>query len=358
MADSQVRAALLHLGAGVRADFVHTRAAWQGDWVRASHIVPHEWLAEEPLTTALEQVQASFDSLHDLHQFLTSGFLPGVATPPEVPAGAATVPSTRTAPMVAPPGRTAGATPPILRPAADHTPPPPMDVEGQANPSAGKQVSAVHPPNAEPSPAQAVSAPTPSSTVSPSTLSSTLVPTPAFDPGTSPAPDTQRVGSLRALAQAWPRLDAAAARERAPDGTVSPPRTGTLRDLAQGLPDIVDPSTWWDEQPAAAHREMWMVDAPDAPEQDATSLMNSAGMVGALGGTTSAPTTPADGTSPAASVQPAPTAKTTPPSSLPALQGPSGQLPAAPIAAPPQVDDLLDALAREITREYHRFYGA
>lgn len=365
MADSQVRAALIHLGAGVRADFLHTLAAWQGDWLRATHTMPHAWLAVEPLATALGHVQASFDSLHDLHQFLTAGFLPGVATPREAPAAAAPVQSTHTAPGLAPLGRAAGATSPVLRPAADRTPPPPMGAEDQANPSAGEQVAALPPPHAEPPQAQAVSAPTPSSTVSPSTLAPTLAPTLAFDSGTSPVPGALRVGGLRALAQAWPHLDAAAAaRELAPDGTAPPPRIGALRDLAQGLPEAADPSTWWDAQPAAVHRKAWTADAPDAPDATkphATDLMSSAGMGGALGGAIGAPTAPADGTSPVA-----PTAKMTPPSSLPALQGPvAAHLPAAPmaamppvLAAPPPVDDLLDALAREITREYHRYYGA
>jgi hypothetical protein len=121
-------------------------------------------------------------------------------------------------------------------------------------------------------------------------------------------------------------------------------RTGGLRDLAQRLPADASPprqQTVRQVEDAPGARP-WLTAGDERPE-----------------GTTLLPAAHREVTAPAAL---APVAL--PASIAPASHVPHGQLPGAapltslpPVYAAPPLDTLMDALAREITREYHRFYG-
>ena len=374
MADSQTRTALANLGANARADFHYLSAAWRNDWLLPVSVCHTDWLATEPLVAEMGYVQAPFDSLLDLQRFLTAGFLPSVDTPRQESAPAATADRAHTAAMLAALGR---ATSTGQATTVDHTQYPlpsltdvtlgdpvpvtlgdPVPVDMPSPAVSPRMTPPQHPRTTE----QAWAAPSAAWTPSP-------------DPGLSGTPmsDTIHGRGLRALAQEWSSPGAVPPQQASypsmagepPAWAVHPTRVGGLRDLAQRLPagtDLPAPQT---AQPAAPARRPWSTYRPDASAQrvdDQTIAPDTSLMASPPTGAAPQPTAPTredagSAISPViASARTAPAAHT--------LHGQSGQLPAPAVAippiptTPPQVDNWMDALAREITREYHRFYGA
>ena len=383
MADSQVRAALTNLGADVRADFYHTLAAWQNHWLLPASASPSDWLATDHLVAEVGSTQAPFDSLLDLQRFLTAGFLPSVntpyaesasataadrtapmlATPADRTAAVPAAPGRATSPVPAAPGRATSAVPATAGEQAADQPPPPVDrTRGAAAPAD------VHAPAA--SPLQWPPAPGPARATPPSAS------LPSPDPGQpgTPAPDAMHGSGLRARAQPGPSALPLPAQANDPTGAGEPPswaapptRIGGLRDLAQRLPADTHPPTPWADPPAASASRPWPAHRPDRPAPRVEEPLIAASTSPAASSLTRVPSqlaTPGAEDSAAALPPVIAPASTTPAASV--LHGQSEPIPApAPAAAIPpvhttlsQVDTLMDALAREITREYHRFYGA
>jgi len=376
MADSQVRAALTNLGADVRADFHYILAAWQNAWLLPASASPSDWLATDHLVAEAGSIQAPFDSLLDLQHFLTAGFLPGANTPhaESVSAAAAnraasmlTTPADRTSTAAAP-GRATSTAPSTAGERATYRLRPPADGIGGAAAPVDMHAPAVSsplaPPQKPPAPGQAWATPP-----------SVSLPSP--DPGqpSTPAPDAMHGSGLRALAQPGsssalplpaPASDPTGAGEP-PSWAAPPTRTGGLRDLAQRLPADTHPPVPWADPSAAPASRPWPAYRPDMPAPRVEEPLIAASTSPAASSQPRVPSQPAaPGTEDSAAALPSVIA---PASTTPAayvLHRQIEQIPAPPPAAPippvhatlSQVDTLMDALAREITREYHRFYGA
>ena len=373
MADSQVHAALTNLGADVRADFHYILAAWQNAWLLPASASPSDWLATDHLVAEVRSIQAPFDSLLDLQHFLTAGFLPSANTPhaESVSAAAAdrtapmlATPADRTAAVPAAPGSATSAVPATAGEQAADQPPPPVDRTRGAAAPADVHAPAVSPLQWPPAPGPARATP-PSASL------------PSLDPGqpSTPAPDAMHGSGLRALAQPGsssalpllaPASDSTGAGEP-PSWAAAPTRTGGLRDLAQRLPADTHPPVPWADPSAAPASRPWPAHRPDRPAPRVEEPLIAASTSPAASSLTRVPSqlaTPGTEDSAAALPPVIAPASTTPAASV--LHGQSEPIPApAPAAAIPpvhttlsQVDTLMDALAREITREYHRFYGA
>ena len=159
-----------------------------------------------------------------------------------------------------------------------------------------------------------------------------------------------------------------------PSFWAAPPRVGGLRDLAQRLSTNARPPTAWAEPAAASTHDLWPAPAsnvsmqpmapnrPMQPVEEPPTVASGGGAVLPTEGATSLTAgSGREGT--AAALSPVALPASTAPAAY-APHGQSGQAAAPNAAIPPvytthpQVDDLMDALAREITREYHRYYGA
>jgi len=380
MADSQVRAALTNLGADVRADFYHTLAAWQNHWLLPASASPSDWLATDHLVAEVGSIQAPFDSLLDLQRFLTAGFLPSVNTPhaESVPAAPAARTSTASGPPAA--GRATNAAPstasgpPAARRATNAAPstagkqvayPLPSPVDGTRGAAAPVDM---HTPAASPSMALPQQPPTAGNSWT--TPPSASMPSPDPRPQGTPVPDTLQSSGLRRPLAPQGSSSGAPLQAQASDpggageplSQAAPPtRIGGLRDLAQRLPAP------WADPPESPASRLWPAHSADMPAPHVEEPQIAASTSPAASSLTRVPSQPAvPGTKgPAAALPPVSTSASTA-STASVLHGQSEQIPAtAPAAAIPpvhatlaQIDTFMDALAREITREYHRFYGA
>lgn len=378
-----MRAALTNLGADVRADFYYTLTAWQNNWLLPA--LPGDWLATDHLVAEVESMQAPLDGLLDLQRFLTAGFLPSANTPhaesipaaaadrtTSVPFAASAAPTVRTATAAVPaaPGRATSAAP-AGEQAAYLLPSPDSRTRSRTG-GAAAPVN-MHPPTTSPSVAPSQRPPTPGrawatppsasmlppdssrqSTPVPDTMHGSGLRTPAHQKSSSGAPLQVQAGDSREAGElfSWP---------------ASPTRIGGLRDLAQRLPAHTLPPAPWADPPESPASRLWPAHEPDRPASHVEEPQIAASTSPATSSLTRASSVlgAASTEDPAATLPPvtAP-ASTTPTASV--LHGQSEPIPApASVAAIPpihttlsQVDTLMDALVREITREYHRFYGA
>ena len=369
MTNSQVHVALTNLGASVRADFHHMRVAWQSDWLFPVSVSHSDWLATDHLLAEVGYIQAPLDNLLDLQRFLTAGFLPTVDIPREEPASVATADRAYAASKLAAPGRAMGATQP---PALDQaTYPHPLlsltDTQRDGPTRMDTQSPAVSTPNEPPQRP-------PTTGQLRTTLAGTS--TPSSDVGLPgmPIPDSMYGSGLHVPMQQWsPETPAQQqmvepiATDDPTSWTAYPPRVGGLRDLAQRL----STDAHWSAPPVdrlivpTTGQEQTPLQVAQAQRGDAS--MSAASVSSAAPPLHSATTLPA---APGREDHVAALSPVVLPTSTASmaymLHGQSGQshaptplttLPAVH-ATLPQMDTLMDALAREITREYHRFYGA
>jgi hypothetical protein len=372
---------LTNLGAAARADFYHILAAWQNDWLPTAAVSRQDWLATDQLRAEVADARAPLADLLDLQRFLTAGFLPSVHTPRQesMPADAADPAHSAAAPAAqgratnAAPfqfgGGSAARYPQPSRTVATHSAPVPDNpmpdnpmptgVHFQFGRGSAARAPAASPPMTPPQrpPTASQTTATPPGARIPSGIS-----TSSPDPELPDAlmPDILRSSGLRALAQDWTSLHETP-QQQARDPKVAdaplpwappPTRAGGLRDLAQRLP-AAQPTPWIDQPTAPADApwptdDPWPTDTPDAPRQraDAPSPL------------------PAPHSSPKLGSGDPSGARVGPPS-LPDLgrAGVGSPSPTWGAGAPPgrgwgMEENWMDALAREITREYHRFYGA
>ena len=369
MVDSQVRATLIKLGADVRADFHTMLAGWRGDWLSPASVSQSHWLATDRLAAALGQVQEPFDSLLDLQRFLTAGFLPGADPPREEPVPTAGGDRAGAASVSMAAARAAGA--------VQSTPPTAVEQQGArpvpAHPDTQRSLSAaaVHP-----FPAAPPQSPTTGQAAAP--LAGTAAP--GRQPVVAAPLGAGQQGGLHELAQqgspaAAPLAEAAETDDSGePSFWAAPPRVGGLRDLAQRLSTNARPPTAWAEPAAASTHDLWPAPAsnvsmqpmapnrPMLPVEEPPTVASGGGAVLPTEGATSL-TAGSGREGAAAALSPVALPASTAPAAY-APHGQSGQAAAPNAAIPPvytthpQVDDLMEALAREITREYHRYYGA
>jgi len=363
MVDSQVRAALIKLGTDVRADFHSLLAGWQGDWLSPASVSQSHWLAADRLVAALGQVQEPFDSLLGLQRFLTAGFLPGADSPREEPAIAAGVDraGAEAAPMAA--ARVADA--------AQSAPPAAVDQVARPVPARLDSWRSVPAAAVRSSPAAPQQSPTTGQAAAP--LAGVAAPSPGRQAVVAAPLGTRQRSGLHEPAEQGspgtaPLAEAAEADDSGgPSFWAASPRVGGLRDLAQRLSTDARPSAAWDEPTAAPTRDLWPAlasNVPMPPVEEPATVVSGGGAVLPAEGATSLPAgSGREGT--AAALSPV----ALPASTAPAAYAPHGQSGQAAAPAPnaaispvytthPQVDDLMEALAREITREYHRYYGA
>ena len=369
MTNSQAHVALTNLGASVRADFHHMRVAWQSDWLFPVSVSHSDWLAIDHLLAEVGYIQAPLDNLLDLQRFLTAGFLPTVDIPREEPTSVATADRAHAASKLATPGRATGATQPAALDQATypHRLLSLTDTQRDGLTRMDTQSPAVftqnEPPQRPPTTGQLRTTPAGTST-------------PSSDmglPGT-PMPDSMYGSGLHMPMQQWSpdtpaqqQMVEPIATDDPTSWTAYPPRVGGLRDLAQRL----STDAHWSAPPVdrlmapTTSQEQTPLQLAQAQSGDAS--MSAASVSSAalpLNSATTLPAAPVRENHVAALspvVLPAGTAST-----AYMLHGQSGQSHAPALVAAlsaihatlPQMDTLMDALALEITREYHRFYGA